>query len=164
MNTPTVPVIGMITADVPFSDNVISLHEELIARASHTHPHFSKDNTTILDILVGCLKTTRYMSDLKPFQRTRNRRRVTETLHLHKMGNSKWDTITGEAENKVLNMKWNGKNSRYISDLHILSHRAAQNDMLQVVDCVSYQPSNEYTRVERLLKLLESTDLILVSV
>ena len=67
----------------------------------------------VLDVLVSCLKTTRHMSDLKPFQKRRDGRGALAVLELHNMGNSKWDSIVSESESKVLTLKWNEKNSRY---------------------------------------------------
>ena len=99
----------------------------------------------VLDVLVSCLKTTRHMSDLKPFQKIRYGRGALAALELHNMGNSKWDSIVSESESKVLTFKWNGKNSRYTLARHISSHRSAQNDMVRAEDHIGYHPPNEYT-------------------
>ena len=99
----------------------------------------------VLDVLVACLKTTRHMSDLKPFQKRRNGRGALAALELHNMGNSKWDSILLEAESKFLTFKWNGKNIRYTLAHHISSHRSAQNDMVRAEDHIGYQTPNEYT-------------------
>ena len=64
---PIVPTIGTISSSFLYSEGVDSFHEELIAKASHKHPNFSDDNEMVLDVLVACLKTTRHMSDIKPF-------------------------------------------------------------------------------------------------
>ena len=88
----------------------------------------------VLDVLVACLKNTRRMSDLEPFQKRRDGRRALAALELHNMGNSKWDSIVSEAESKVLTFKLNGKNSRYTLARHIYSHRLAQNDMVRLED------------------------------
>ena len=69
--------------------NIESFHEELITRASHNHPNFVDDNGMVLDVLVSCLKTTRHMSDLKPFQKRRDVRGALAALELHNTGNSK---------------------------------------------------------------------------
>ena len=63
----------------------------------------------VLDVLVSCLKTTRHMSDLKPFQKRRYGRGALAELELHNMGNYKWDSIVSESESKVLTFKWNKK-------------------------------------------------------
>ena len=88
---PTVPTIGTIYATFPYSEGVESFHEELINRASRNNPNFAEDNGMVLDVLVSCLKTTRHMSDLKPFQKRRNGRGPLAALELHNMGNSKWE-------------------------------------------------------------------------
>ena len=79
------------------------------------------------------------------------------------MGNSKWDSVVLEAEYKVLTLKCNVKNSRYTLARHISSHRSSQNDMVRAEDHIGYQPPNEYTRVQRLIKSIESTDIRIVS-
>ena len=68
-----------------------------------------------------------------------------------------------EEESKVLTLKWNGKNNRYTLDRHISSHISAHNDMVRPEDHIGYQPPNKYTRVQRLLKSIESTDIRIVS-
>ena len=117
--------IGTISATFPYSEGVYSFHEELITRAFHNHPNFADDNGMVLGVLVSCLKTTRHMSDLKPFQKRRDGRGALAALELHNMGNYEWDPIVSEAESKVLTFKWNGKNSRYTLARHISSHMSA---------------------------------------
>ena len=103
------------------------------------------------------------MSDLKPFQRQGDSRGALSAVELHNMGNSKWDSIVSETESKVLTFKWNGKNSRYTLAHHISSNRSAHNDMARAEDHIGYQPPNEYIRVQRLIKSIESTDIRIVS-
>ena len=57
--------------------------------ASHTHTNFADDNGMDLDVLVECLKITRHMSDLKPFQKIRYGSGALAALELHNMGNSR---------------------------------------------------------------------------
>ena len=103
----------------------------MITRASHNHPNFADDNGMVLDVLVSCLKTTRHMSDLKPFQKIRDGRVSLASLELHNKGDSKWDSIGLESESKVLTFKWNGNNSRYTLARHISSHRSDHNVMVR---------------------------------
>ena len=140
---PIVPTIFTISATFQYSEGVDSFHEELITRDSHKHPNFADDNGMVLDVLVVCFKTTRHMSDLKSFQKRRDGRGALAALDLHNMGNSKWDSIVSEAESKVLALKLNGKNSRYMLAHHISSHRSAQNDMVRAENHIGYQPPNE---------------------
>ena len=117
----------------------------------------------VFDILVACFKASTHMSDLKPYQKTRNGRGALEALELHNMGNSKYDTLVQKAEATVLNIKWNGRNNRYKLARHIAIHRSAQNEMVQCQDAIGYQAPNEYTRVGRLLQSIVSSDLRVVS-
>ena len=88
----------------------------------------------VIDVLVACLKTTKHVSDLKPFQRQRDGRVALAALELHNMGNSKSDSIVSEAESKVLVFKWNGENNRYTLARHISLHISSQNDMVRAED------------------------------
>jgi len=155
--------IENIRADKPFSENHGSFHEELIARASHDHPNYVDDNATVLDILVGCLGETEYLTSLKPFQRARDGRGALLALETQNLGDSKWDMIIKRAEQTVLNFPWNGKNNKYTLDRHIVSHRAAHNDMVRAGENTPYQPPNGHTRVQRLLNSIVSTDIKVVS-
>ena len=92
-----VPTIGTISTTFPYSEGVEYFHEELINRASQNHPKFADDNGMVLDVLIPCLKTTRHMSDLKPFQKRRHGRGSLAALKLHNMGNSKWESIVSES-------------------------------------------------------------------
>ena len=82
---------------------------------------------------------------------------------MHNMGNSKWDSVVLEAEYKVLTFKCNVNNSRYTLARQISSHRSSQNDMVRAEDHIGYQPPNQYTRVQRLIKSIESADIRIVS-
>ena len=155
--------IGVIRADRPFSENHGSFHEELIARASHAHPNYVDDNAAVLDILVGCLGETEYLTSLKPFQRARDGRGALLALETQNLGDSKWDMLIKRAEQTVLNFNWNGKNNKYTLDRHIVSHRAAHNDMVRASESTPYQPPNDHTRVQRLLNSIVSTDIKVVS-
>ena len=68
-----------------------------------------------------------------------------------------------ESEYKVLALKWNGNNSQYTLAIHISSHGSVQNDMMRAEDHIGYQPPNEYTQVQCLIKSIESTDIRIVS-
>ena len=142
---PTVHNIGTISVTFPYPEVVDSFPKELITRSSQNHPNFADNNGMVLDGLVAFLKTSRHMSDLKPFQKRRDGRGPLEALELHNMGNSKWDSIVSEAESKVPTFKWNGNNSRYTLAHHISSHRSSQNDMARAEDHIVYHPPNEYT-------------------
>ena len=147
----------------PFSDNHESFHEELINRASHDHPNYVDDNAAVLDILVGCLGETEYLTSLKPFQKARDGRSALLALETQNLGDSKWDMLIKRAEQTVLNFPWNGKNNKYTLDRHIVSHRAAHNDMVRASENTPYQPPNDHTRVQRLLNSIVSTDIKVIS-
>ena len=155
--------IGPIRENKPFSRDFSSFHEEMVARASHDHQNYQDDNSAVLDILVGCLGDTEYMTSLKPFQRLRDGRGALLALEVQNLGNSKWDTVIRKAEQTVLNFPWNGKNVKYSLDRHIVAHRAAHNDMMRASDYMTYVPPNEHARVQRLLNSIVSTDIKVIS-
>ena len=155
--------IGPIRLNKPFSTDFSSFHDKMIARASHDHQNYQDDSSAILDILVGCLGDTEYMTSLKPFMKLRDGRGALLALEIQNLGNSKWDTVIRKAEQTVLNFPWNGKNVKYTLDRHIVAHRAAQNDMVRASEHMTYVPPNEHARVQRLLNSIVSTDVKVIS-
>ena len=162
-NTVNPDPIAVIRTDRPFSTIHGSFHDEMIARASHNHPNFVDDSAAVLDILVGCLSETEYLTSLKPFQKARDGRGALLALETQNLGDSKWDMLIKKAEQTVLNFPWNGKNNKYTLERHIVSHRAAHNDMVRASESTPYQPPNNHTRVQRLLNSIVSTDIKVVS-
>ena len=141
-----------------------SFHDKLIARAFHDHPNYADDNAMVLDILVGCLGEMEYLTSLKPFLKKRDGRGGLLALETQNLGDSKWDMIIKRAEQMVLNIHWNGKNNKYTFDRHIVSHRAAHNDIFRESESTEYEPSNGHTQVQMLLNSIVSSDIKVVSV
>ena len=71
--------------------------------------------------------------------------------------------IIRRAEQTVLNFPWNGENTKYTLDHHIVSHRATYTDMVHASDNMQYQPPNDHTIVKRLLNSIVSTEIKVIS-
>jgi hypothetical protein len=69
-----VPPIGAQAAGTPHSADHGSIEMDLIARASHGHPLFREDNSTMYYKLEEATRSTSYAASIKPFQRTKNGR------------------------------------------------------------------------------------------
>eukprot|EP00957_Ditylum_brightwellii_P190368 14491488-Ditylum_brightwellii.AAC.1 len=54
--------------DLPHGEELDSIEEELVAQASHTHPLYHEDNTTVYYCLEETVQGSQYASSLKLFQ------------------------------------------------------------------------------------------------
>ena len=79
------------------------------------------------------------------------------------MGNSKWETVIKRSEQTVLDFSWNDKNQNVMPDRHIDAHRSADNDMIRVSNHIQYEPPNNHNRVQRLINIIQSSDIRVVS-
>lgn len=79
------------------------------------------------------------------------------------MGNSKWETVIKRSEQTVLDFSWNDKNQNVMPDRHIAAHRSADNDMIRVSNHIQYEPPNNHNRVQRLINIIQSSDIRVVS-
>lgn len=152
---PALPALGV---DVPWSDGHTNLFEDLIEYVPLTGASYAADNALVFQKLQGMVKDTSHASSLKPFQRTQDGRGAYFALQQHNMGESKWDRVIEQAEDMVLKRIWNGNNARYPLKNHVQKHREANNDMVRASQFIAYDPPNEHTRVNRLLKSIESKD------
>ena len=48
-------------------------------------------------------------------------------------------------------------------DRHIAAHRSADNDMIRVSNHIQYEPPNNHNRVQRLINIIQSSDIRVVS-
>ena len=121
--------------------------------ASHDRLNYATNNTTVLDILEGCLGDSEHLTSLKTFQKARNGCGALLPLETQNLGNSKWDMLITRVEQTVLKF----------SCRHIVSHCAAHNDMFCTSENTPYQPHNGHKRVVRLLNNIVSTIIKFVS-
>ena len=64
----------MIMDDTCYAEDASSLEEEIIKRASHSHPLFKEDNADIYYILEEATRSTAHSVSIKTFQRKKDGR------------------------------------------------------------------------------------------
>jgi hypothetical protein len=60
--------------DLPHSEEHGSIEEELVARASHSHPLFREDNGEVFYLLEEATRSTQYIASIKPCERKKDGR------------------------------------------------------------------------------------------
>ena len=77
-STQVAVIAPVLAVDRPHSTENGSVEGEMIARASHEHPHehplYRDDNSKVYFYLEEATLTTSYAASIKPFQRTKDRR------------------------------------------------------------------------------------------
>jgi len=145
------PPIG---AGKPHADTYESLEAELVARASHDHPLYRKDNAQVYYLIEEATRTTSYAASIKPFQRRKNGRAAWLAIVNQYVGEDKWRAKWKRQDDLLHNRCWK-ETSNYSLDQFIASHRNAYVSMSQCVKHVTYQLPNKMTRVTYLLDSIE---------
>jgi hypothetical protein len=87
----TVPTIGPQAAGTPHSVEHETIDVKMIARASHGHPLFREDNSSVYYKLEEATRATSYAASIKPFQRTKIDRDAWLALSNQYAGKDKWE-------------------------------------------------------------------------
>jgi len=140
-----------------------SFFDEMIACEMHTAAAYSKDNASVLNILVHVLKGTSFEVSIEPFKRNRDGRGAFLALTEHNLGSDRWEIVLEKADQLVFSMVWNGRSNHYPIKLHLAKHREAQNDMIRASHHIAYEVPNEGTRVRKLLHSLQCSNLRIIS-
>jgi len=120
---------------------------------------WEEDNATVFGILQEMVRDVSMSSSLKTHQRSRDGRQAYLSLIKHNLGSAQWDKVIIRAEEVQNSRVWNGRNSRYSLKRHIDMHRDAYNDMVRSKDHVQYKAPNEHTRVSRLLRSIQASQM-----
>ena len=86
-----------------------SVLEDLIARASHSHPLFKSDNTTVFGSIENVTRGSIYSTTIKPFARKKDGHAVWNALLTSHVGVDKWEKIQKNHSTWLIPAKWNGK-------------------------------------------------------
>ena len=86
-----------ISPTLPYYQDIIVFHEELIACAYHTPPNYAEDNRMVLEVLFRLFQGINHIISVNPFVRKYNVRGALLVLYQHNTGSSKWDTIVDKA-------------------------------------------------------------------
>lgn len=155
--TVVVPAIGLIAAGTPHSAEHEAIENELIARASHGHPLYREDNSTVYYKLEEATRATSYAASIKPFQRTKNGREAWLALTSQYAGKDKWEAEIKRHEQLLHTRLWKGQ-SNFTLDRFIAQHRNAFVSMQAAAEHITYQLPNEHSRVGYLLDAIQCSD------
>ena len=150
-------VVPVLAAGQPHSVEAGSVEEELIARASHTHPLFREDNSLVYFKLEAATRGTSYAASIKPFQRFRNGRGALEALLSQFAGDDKWDAEIKKQESLLHTRIWKGQ-SNYGLEKHCAAHRHAYVQIQAASEHIEYQLPNEHSRVGYLIDSIQNND------
>ena len=108
MGVRKVPLAYLVRAEVDvrahiddLSTNYFSGTDEMIARASHTHPAYHQDNSKLWDILQVALESSRHYVSIRPYAARRNGRGAYLALIKHNLGSNRWLEILATAESAI---------------------------------------------------------------
>jgi hypothetical protein len=152
-----VPVIGVISAGAPHSFEHEAIEIELIARASHAHPLYREDNSTVYYKLEEATRATSYAASITPFQRTKNGREAWLALTNQYAGKDKREAEIKRQEQLLHTRLWKGQ-STFTLDRFIAQHRNAVVSMQAAAEHITYQLPNEHSLVGYLLHVIQSSD------
>lgn len=156
--TEAVPAIAPVLAlDLPHSEQFGSVEEDLIQRASHTHPLFRDDNAQVYYDVEEGLRGTSYLASIKPHQRAKNGRGAYRSIVSQYAGADKWQAELKKQEDVVHNRIWKGQ-SNFTLDKFVAQHRNAYVMMEECSHHVPYQLPNAFMRVTHLLDNIQCDD------
>ena len=153
----TVPAIGAQAAGTPHSVQHEAIDAELIARASHGHPLFREDNSSVYYKLEEATRATSYAASIKPYQRTKNGRDAWLALSNQYAGKDKWEAEIKRHEQLMHTRVWKGQ-SNFTLERFIAQHRNAFVSMQAAAEHVTYQTPNSHSRVGYLLDAIQCSD------
>ena len=142
-----------LLANQPYSDDTKSVANELIARASHTHPQFDEDNAKVLSIVDEAVRGTIYSSAISSARRSQNGRSAVNTIITQYAGKDKWLAERKRADDTIRTSKWLG-NTNYKLEAFVTRHRNAYNLLAQCADHVVVELPTEERRVELLMEAI----------
>jgi hypothetical protein len=140
----TVPTIGAQAAGTPHSVQHEAINAEMIARASHGHPLFREDNSSVYyNKLEEATRATSYTASIKPYQRTKNGRDAWLALSNQY---DKWEAKIKRHEQLMHTRKWKGQ-SNFTLERFIAQHRNAFISMQAAAEYVTYHIPNSHSQV-----------------
>ena len=141
----------------PYAEVFGLVEEELIDCATHTHPLYRDDNTSLYFYLEEATRSTMYTSSIQPFSRRKDGRGAWFAITNLYAGKDKWGAELKKQDELLHTYKWKGQ-SNFLLDKFISQHRNAFVSMQQCAFHVEFQLPNEYSRVGYLLDAIEKTD------
>ena len=110
----------------PFSDDFGSVEEELIGRATHSHPLYRDDNATIYFFLEEATRSTMYASSIQPHSRRKDGRGAWLALTNQYAGKDKWpeeifDLSISNARGAIRDKEKSSLKTKYINLVHSIT-------------------------------------------
>ena len=153
-----VPVVAPdLATNQPFSHEHGSVENELIARASHSHPSYKKDNAAVYQLLEQATRGTLYSASIAPYSRMKDGRATWLALTSQYTGEDKWQAELTKAAQFCQTAIWKGQ-SNFSLQSFITQHRNAFVTIKAAAQHISYQVPNERTRVVMLLDGIKNSD------
>lgn len=154
--TPALPIPPLLLSN-PFSEELGSVEQELIARCTHVHPAFKTDNNTVFDVLERSLRNTQFYATVRPHSRKKDGRAALASIKAQYLGEDKWRQELKECEDIVNNRIWKGtSHMTLVTFINLL--RSAYARMWAAVEHTPYQLPDDMRQVERLLQNIHSND------
>jgi hypothetical protein len=153
----TVPMVGAQAAGTPHSVQHEAIDAELISQASHEHPLFREDNSSVYYKLEETTRATSHAASIKPYQRTKNGRDAWLALSNQYAGKDKWEAEIKRHEQLMRTRTWKGQ-SNFTLERFIAQHRNAFVSMQAAAEHVTYQIPNSHCRVGYLLDAIQCSD------
>ena len=79
-----------LATDLPHSSEHGSVEADMVARASHLHPLYRDDNSSVYYLVEEATRGTSYAATIKPFQRRKDGRGAVLSLKSQHAGDDKW--------------------------------------------------------------------------
>lgn len=154
--TPTATPHSLMT-DLPYSEEAGSVQNELIERASHSHPNYKSDKGTLYSKLEESTRSTVYAVSIKPFQQKMDGKTAYDAIIKQYVGDYKWTTEVVKYDALLHNDKWKGTNNFPLERFCAL-HRSAFEQLTLASGRILYQLPTQYTSVGYLLNVIETSD------
>jgi hypothetical protein len=104
----TVPTIGAQAAGTTHSVQHEAIDADMITRASHGHPLFKEDISSVYYKLEEATRVTSYAASIKPYQRMKNGRDAWLALSNQYAGKDEWEAEIKRHEQLMHTRTWKG--------------------------------------------------------
>ena len=150
---PAGPISALATGQ-PYGSEYGSLHDELIARASHATPAYDLDNQAVLSKLEEATRGTELAGTIAPFVETGDGRGAYKEIMAQHLGEDKWDKEIRKHDEILHGRKWKGTGNEKFVALHLNSFQR----LTEASQHIAFQLPNGHTRVGYLLSAIHTTD------
>ena len=127
---------------------------EMIARAPHTPPYYTKDNAEVWSVIRHVMYDTEGWSWISQFERARNGRAAYFAIKDHYLGTSNRSRILMLAERALENTYYEGDKKSFTFEKFCSIHKQAHKDLADY-----NEPVSEISKVRKLLKNIRSSHL-----